>query len=547
MKNSIKKYLKNTDEDENYSMICEKEKESENENQNENDNGNEEQLNQENIEIIKDEKLSIKENNSEKNDESAIIDDYNIDKLIKKIKDTENKISNQNIIIDKLKKEIEEKENKIKKITNINNKLQQSLNNISKEMDNKLFNNKGIYENLKKYRYNIKNNFDNKNSKEKELNNAINIIKILKKDNLRLQSSIDNYEKINKLKDLENINKIKADENCDLENQIKILKKELNNYNLCLKKCKIYETQISILHTENKSLKDKIKLLNNKLNDKINNENEKEYRKFEGILSQKKNNSTIIKLDRTPHTDRYKINSNIYNKNISSLKLNHRTIQHNSNSLPKINSINKTPLKSNSDIKINISKKNYGDIGNILKIFFNEEEIDIINTIFKNNLNDFENFKKKLYIINKSKESLNNKYNLEIKKYNERIISAQEQIDYLNNKIRENEVNYRILQSQMNESNIQKKLLQKKIKILKEDIAKKDKILKINFAEYEYDINNNNKINFSKNENSLLKDTDNNGISNIQKIDIDTEFNNKNENSQTDNESNDNSFMKEDE
>ena len=76
-----------------------------------------------------------------------------------------------------------------------------------------------------------------------------------------------------------------------------------------------------------------------------------------------------------------------------------------------------------------------------MKIFFNEEEIDIINTIFKNNLNDFENFKKKLYIINKSKESLNNKYNLEIKKYNERIISAQEQIDYLNNKIRENEVN----------------------------------------------------------------------------------------------------------
>ena len=546
MKNSIKKYLKNTDEDENYSMICEKEKESENENQNENenDNGNEEQLNQENIEIIKDEKLSIKENNSEKNDESAIIDDYNIDKLIQKIKGTENKISEQNIIIDKLKKEIEEKENKIKKITNINNKLQQSLNNISKEMDNKLFNNKDIYENLKKYRYNIKNNFDNKNSKEKELNNAINIIKILKKDNLRLQSSIDNYEKINKLKDLENINKIKADENCDLENQIKILKKELNNYNLCLKKCKIYETQISILHTENKSLKDKIKLLNNKLNDKINNENEKEYRKFEGILSQKKNNSTIIKLDRTPHTDRYKINSNIYNKNISSLKLNHRTIQHNSNSLPKINSINKTPLKSNSDIKINISKKNYGDIGNILKIFFNEEEIDIINTIFKNNLNDLENFKKKLYIINKSKESLYNKYNLQIKKYNERMFSAQEQIDYLNSKIRENEVNCHVLQAQINEFNITKKLLQKKIKMLKEDIEKKDNILKIHFVEDDINNNKNNKTkNENENENNTVKDIDN-GISNIQKDDI--EFN-KDEKTIGGNESNDNSFKKEEE
>ena len=37
-------------------------------------------------------------------------------------------------------------------------------------------------------------------------------------------------------------------------------------------------------------------------------------------------------------------------------------------------------------------------------------------------------------IINKSKESLINKYNIEIKKYNERITSAQEQIEYLNGK-----------------------------------------------------------------------------------------------------------------
>ena len=103
----------------------------------------------------------------------------------------------------------------------------------------------------------------------------MNIIKILQKDNLCLQSSIDNYEKNNKLKDLERINKIKSEENNDLENQIKFLKKELNIYKIYLNKCKLYETQINTLNIENKNLKDNIKKLNNKLITKLNYNNEK--------------------------------------------------------------------------------------------------------------------------------------------------------------------------------------------------------------------------------------------------------------------------------
>ena len=144
--------------------------------------------------------------------------------------------------------------------------------------------------------------------------------------------------------------------------------------------------------------------------------------------------------------------------------------------------------------------------GNInLETFFNQDDIELINKIFKSNIKGFEAFKLKLCIINKSKESLNNKFNLEIKKYNERIISAQEQIEYLNSKIRESEVNYRVLQTQMNEFNIQKKLLLKKIKKLEENLIEKDNILKLHFAGE--DINNKN-VEIEQNLNETNKNSE---------------------------------------
>ena len=472
-------------------------------------------------------------------------DEHNIEKLIKKIKETEKKLNEKNNIINNLKKEIEDKENKIKVITKTNNKLQQSLNEFSKQVDDKLFNSKGIYDNMKKYKSNIKNNYDNEELKQKELNNAMNIIKILKNDNHRLQAAIDNYEKNTKLKDLENINRIKSDENSDLEKEIKILKKELNDYNICVKKCKLYEAQISVLNKENKTLKDNIKMLNNKLlkkypnkannnalnNNYNNNDKDNENNRYEDYLSPNRirgiKNLSVIKRDKSNsnlNSDRQQMILNKNNKNIY-LKLNHKTLNQSIGTLPSI-SKNKTPYKSSSAVKLNNYKKNYDNLNDILKVFFADEDIEIINKIFKNNLNGLEAFKLKLCIINKSKDSLNNKYNLEIKRYNERILSAQEQIEYLNSKIRESEVNYRVLQTQMNEFNIQKKLLQKKIKVLEADLVEKDNILKMNFADE--DINNKGITN-SKNDNNIIKYTEEEDRSSSN-IDIEDTNNNNNKN-----------------
>lgn len=472
------------------------------------------------------------------------------DILLKKLKEQEKELNEKNKVINDLRIEIKEKENKIKLISKTNNKLKISLDEFSKKIDEKLFN-KNIVDYSKKSKSNIKNN-NNDELNEKELKNAMNIIKILKKDNLRLQNAIDNYEKINKMRELESSNKIKDDQNINLENQIKVLKKELNDYNLCLKKCKIYESQLEILNKEIKSFKDNNKILKNKLsnqkqkNDYLLNENQgnKDYfspKRIDNIFYVKKSKNMF-----NSNSNRYKIN--LYdnfkglNDKEENVKSNNRysNLQKRVGSLPTINSKSNINSKNNSPSGLNSYKKNYENNKDILKIFFNEDDIVVINKIFKNDLKGFESFKMKLCIINNSKEALNNKYNLEIRRYNERIKSAQEQIEYLNNKIRESEVNYRVLQTQMNEFNIQKKLLIKKIKALEENLIHKDNMLKLNLIEEENNDELSNKnYEIEKIEIDSKNTREDNEISKIaneiksdNNIESDNEDDNKTENSQ---------------
>ena len=518
IKQTPKKNNNTNDEDsENYAPIIKKNKASQ---KNKNNNNYQEEIYQD---------------DDEKNDSLIDIakDSVDTDKLLKIIKKKEKEIKEKDGIINGLKKEISEKDKNIKLITKTNNKLQLSLNEFSKKIDDKLFNSKNIF--CRKTKYNLKNNNNNNNNddelKQKELDNAMNIIKILKNDNQRLQTAIDNYEKNNKLQDLENMNKLKADENLNLENQIKILKKELKGYGVCLKKCKILENQIEILNNEIKTLKNNNKILKTKLDSKIPKNNStidlSQDNRNSAFISPKKidgfnKNISYVKKSRNiinSNSDRHKIkindnynsinnNKDIYSKTnnrTSNLRQSHQSMGY----LPSIRLKKQVNIKNISPIGLTGYKKNYDAIKNeILKKFFDPEDLDIINKIFVNNANGLEAFKLKLCIIHKSKESLNTKYNLEIKKYNERIVSAQEQIEYLNTKIRESEVSYRVLQTQMNEFVIQKKLLLKKIKKLEENIIEKDNILKLNFAGE--DINNDNEMIDKKNDSNEENDSNKN-------------------------------------
>ena len=499
-------------------------------------------------------------NEEEENEENEENNDYaNINNKNKKFsknnakyknKNEKNIGTNINIIMNEtekdqlilqLKKELKEKELQIKSITKTNNKLQQSLEKFSKQIDDKIFNEKigkNFFENLKNKKINIKYN-SNERLKERELNNAINMIKILRNDNERLQSIVDNYEKNNKLQDLENINRQKMNENNDLENEIKILKEQLNDYNNYAKKNKEMEKQIEILTKENKFLKDNNKNLNNQLfrkNQKDENSENKIY------ITPKKKKLSLMKLEKSNSifNNKFKININPINRK-------RNNINQNASSLPSINinsPHNKSLTKNKSLSKIFLYKKNYNtNIDDILSLFFTQEEIELINNkLFKNNSQGLEEFKLKLCILNKSKETLSNKYNNEIKKYKERLKSAQEQIDYLNTKIRELEVNCQVLQTQKNEDVIRKRLLQKKIKNLEKNLEDKMNILKLGFAGDDINIINNeneneneNKMNESQNEenNSSYSQYTENNNNETKKDDSNEKNSNNDENSFT--------------
>ena len=493
------------------------------------------------------------ENEYEENDDEYEYDyknnKYKIGKMSdknteKQINITKSETEKDKIIL-QLKKELSEKNLQIKSITKTNNKLQQSLEKFSKQIDDKIFNekmNKNFFENLKNKKINIKYN-SNDRIKERELNNAINMIKILRGDNERLQEIIDKYEKENKFQDLENINKQKIQENDDLENQIKILKEQLNNCNNEIKRYKEIEKQIEILNKENKSLKDNVKTLNNQLtkkNQKNENLENKNYK------TPRKKKISLIKLEKTINQNniinKYKININPTNK-----------INNIITSLPTINSPNnKTLMKNNSLSKIFLYKKNYsGNIDDILSLFFSSDEIDLINNkLFKNNLQGLEEFKLKLCILNKSKETLINKYNNEIKKYIERLKSAQEQIDYLNTKIKELEVNCQVLQTQKNEDAIRKRLLNRRIKKLEKNLKEKDNILKLGFADDDMNILNNDNLNENENENKMneSQNEENNYISSQDSINdnYNDKYNNESKKDELYENLKANSFIKED-
>ena len=377
-------------------------------------------------------------------------------------KDYEEKIKN----LEKKLKLLDEKDKSIDKLSKINLKLQNSLELISKQMDKKILNvklaNNAINKNhnntikaksnlsheiLCKKDYNEKTMLNNI-VKEKELNNAVSMIKILRNDNQKLQ---DKIEEIEKNKEIEKQTKDKK--------QI-LIQRELQEHQMCKRKIETFQERLKKLTEKNKSLIDKLiygKSKKGNYTNLYNNYNE-------SSESEEDNGKKFIKIKKkiikdNSYSVRNKNKGNLFNlRKFGEIKVN------NNNSLPKINLLNNKNL--NND-------KNSNTIININNIF-NVDEMFQLNKVFLKNANIYNIILKKLEILYKSKESIDNKYKLEQKQFTKRILSMQKQIDYLNGKIRENELKLNILQAQLNETKIEKKQLLKRVKILTEGFKFKE-------------------------------------------------------------------------
>ena len=92
-----------------------------------------------------------------------------------------------------------------------------------------------------------------------------------------------------------------------------------------------------------------------------------------------------------------------------------------------------------------------------------KDEIYILIKLFQGDETKFIEFKKKLIIYAKLKENIINKYKAEEKSYNKKVYSMEEQIEYLNHKVKESEMRINIFQQQLNDKEFKNKKLKKQL------------------------------------------------------------------------------------
>ena len=315
--------------------------------------------------------MNLNENSNIKNEENIIgkSNDIDYNKNIKiNTNNKENKEENNTLLLKKIKElesEIKEKNIIIRNISNKNIKLNNSLADFSKRLDKEMTKKK--VKNTNKTNIN-----ENDKVKEKELDNAVNMIKILKNDSSRLQKIIDENKK-----QLEYENK-------KYEN-ILVLN---NNFKTKIEKL---EEKIKKLSQENSDLKMNLK----KEEEKYNKLLEKNFYKNS---SQRNNSDKKNKLNIDNAIKNYKINSTIVPiiKKSNYFKQNDKNLK-NSSSLPRLHFKN-LKIKNNNEID-----------NDDLRIIFNKEEITRIKSIFENDNNLLEILVNKINVLNQSKETSNKK------------------------------------------------------------------------------------------------------------------------------------------
>ena len=364
--------------------------------------------------------------------------------LQKKVVYYELNINDLNLLIQHLRNDIHKKERIMHLLTDTNNQLKNALNNFSKKLDKKIFEVKNTETNIKAYKnsQSTKKIFDKKYKHiedDKNINSDYNKLlaknKLLQKDNDNLKSMIDASNKVEKMKEQENLNKILKEKNLKLEEEISQIKRDIIDHSYCEKKRNSLLEKIKYLTEENKEYKKQIK--------KLTLENQ--------------TGQDIPKLN---------INENTQNG--------HSNGQNNLNSSrSKHNKMNDTHLPKISKKAKKEENKKDNEIENLT----DKDEIYILIKFYQGDDSKFSEFKKKLISYAKCKENIINKYKNDEKMFNKKVYSMQEEIEYLNHKVKESEMRLNIFQQQINDKDFKNKQLKKQLieeKKEKENLKKKD-------------------------------------------------------------------------
>ena len=364
--------------------------------------------------------------------------------LQKKVVYYELNINDLNLLIQHLRNDIHKKERIMHLLTDTNNQLKNALNNFSKKLDKKIFEVNNTETKIKAYKnsQSTKKIFDRKYKQledDKNINSDYNKLlaknKLLQKDNDNLKSMIDASNKVEKMKEQENLNKILKEKNSKLEEEISQIKRDIIDHSYCEKKRNSLLEKIKYLTEENKEYKKQIKKLT---------------------------------LENQTGQDIPKLNINLKTQNGSSNGQNNLN-----SSRSKYNKMNDTHLPKISKKAKKEENKKDNEIENLT----DKDEIYILIKFYQGDDSKFSEFKKKLISYAKCKENIINKYKNDEKMFNKKVYSMQEEIEYLNHKVKESEMRLNIFQQQINDKDFKNKQLKKQLKEEKkekENLKKKD-------------------------------------------------------------------------
>ncbi len=365
----------------------------------------------------------------------------------KLLKETKSKLE------DEKGKEIKDKDKKLNLITIANSKLMQTLEDLRKQVDQQF-----EKVNLKKVTDKMKNSTEEKNQnssenilkvKEKELKNSNQLIEILRKDNEKLQKTVENYTDYKNIFKMQDKLTFKEKEIYDLQLEIKALNKTIEEHKKCL-------TVKSQLLNEIKILKDDMKVFkenNKELNFKIKDEERRHDKIRENYLSLRKeieNRKIEIVVDHLASP-----NSNLNQNELIKIS----SLNHDSNIPGIINSNNNEmkTIKTKNKLTNLTKKKNQNEEAKNLFIE-NKDELEKVLSV-----DEINKMERKFEAIENSKNSLENKYKSDVKILNKKMNQLEEKLEYVKLKFKESEQKNKIMQFQVNEYKSEQRVYQKKL------------------------------------------------------------------------------------
>ena len=354
----------------------------------------------------------------------------------------------------KLKSELQEYEQKLLQLKQTNRKQEEALNELRKKMSKEIPKTNKSYSQSNKKKSNINNGVTSNEAvnivlkiKDRELNDAIQKMNSLKKENQNLKNELyknDDYTKKLEIADTSKENEEKINE---LNNELKLLNKQLQEHKICVEEITKMNNEYNELKNKLKELKSNTNENKNKIKDiesprYVNSESAEKNLIGNRILNNKRKNNVLMQSEK-------KIN------NISSM-LGGR----NSNIvLPPISTPRQMKNNSNQSILTN-------DFVERVKKYFENNKEELETLLFK--INEIEN----------CRTIIENKHKNEINQFNKQITTLDEQFQMLNSNEKSINSNVRVLKNKLNIIKGEAKTQSKKFTELKKEFESLENLSK---------------------------------------------------------------------